>query len=212
MKKHLRQVCVRPCVVLHLINCLIDQDHEIFRGKGSVELLKRKIRRAVEREYPETEARKPEKDRQGVIPPSILKELERAEEEIAKAKSQHQRLQPEKNATPGDSARIVEAAFDNVRPMTFTADKSVASSTDPERLRQGKFGDIYVATKRKFMDQWNTKYSSLALPFVICRTFSGPDYDPNAKARRLEDRCCFVNPQLFCQFFSRRCEAQCSVD
>ena len=55
-------------------------------------------------------------------------------------------------------------------------------------------------------------WHSSALPFVICRTCSGPDYDPDSKARRLEDRGCFVNPQLFCQFFSRRCEAQCSVD
>ena len=51
-KKHLRQVHVRPYVLVKLLDYLIDQGHEVFRGKGSAALLKERMRAAVAREYP----------------------------------------------------------------------------------------------------------------------------------------------------------------
>ena len=53
--KTLEQLKVRPWVVLRLIYYPIDQNHAVFRGKGTAIVLKERMRTAVEREYPETE-------------------------------------------------------------------------------------------------------------------------------------------------------------
>ena len=71
-KKHLKQIMVRPYVLIALLDFLIDRNHEVFRGKGSAEQLRAKVRNAVQREYPETEADKPEGERLGHTPPSIF--------------------------------------------------------------------------------------------------------------------------------------------
>ena len=47
---------VRPYVLFALLDFLIDRNHEVFRGKGSAQELRAKVRNAVQREYPETEA------------------------------------------------------------------------------------------------------------------------------------------------------------
>ena len=70
--RKLKQLHVRPFIVLQLLYYLIDQNHEVFRGKGTAIELKAKMRAAVEREYPETEAGVPESQRQGHIPESLL--------------------------------------------------------------------------------------------------------------------------------------------
>ena len=62
-KKHLKEVHVRPFVLIMLMDALIEQEHEVFRGKGTASFLRAKIRRAIEREYPETEADIPEDQR-----------------------------------------------------------------------------------------------------------------------------------------------------
>ena len=76
-----RQIYVRPFVVLRLLYHLIDSGHEAFRDKGSAEALKRQMREAVEQEYPEPEPDVPEEHRQGLIPPSIKEVLDAAEAE-----------------------------------------------------------------------------------------------------------------------------------
>ena len=70
--RKLKQLHVRPFIVLQLLYYLIDQNHEVFRGKGAAIELKAKMRAAVEREYPETEPDVPESQRQGHIPESLL--------------------------------------------------------------------------------------------------------------------------------------------
>ena len=70
--RKLKQLHVRPFIVLQLLHYLIDQNHEVFRGKGTAIELKAQMRAAVEREYPETEAGKSESQRQGHIPESLL--------------------------------------------------------------------------------------------------------------------------------------------
>eukprot|EP00973_Karenia_brevis_P061884 8607411-Karenia_brevis.AAC.1 len=59
-KKHLKQVMVRPFVLLALLNFLIDHNHEVFRGREDAERL-REI--AVEKEYPDEEKHLPESER-----------------------------------------------------------------------------------------------------------------------------------------------------
>ncbi len=51
--KHLRQVHVRPFVLIRLLEQLIDQGHAAFRGKGAPHTLKQKMRAAVQTQYPE---------------------------------------------------------------------------------------------------------------------------------------------------------------
>ena len=64
-KKHLKQVQVRPFVLLHLLYFLIDRNHEVFRGKGTAQDLKRRMDAAVAEEHMEQEAHMPEAERQG---------------------------------------------------------------------------------------------------------------------------------------------------
>ena len=59
LKKHLKQIMVRPYVLIVLMGYLIEQNHEVFRGKGSAGELRDRMRKAVAKEYPETEAEKP---------------------------------------------------------------------------------------------------------------------------------------------------------
>ena len=60
------EASARPTFVLiALLDFLIDRNHEVFRGKGSAQDLRAKVRSAVQREYPETEADKPENERLG---------------------------------------------------------------------------------------------------------------------------------------------------
>ena len=72
LEKHLRQLRVRPFVLLLLLDFLIQRQHELFRNKGGPEEPRRKMRRIVQEEYPETEAHVPEGLRQEHAPPSIL--------------------------------------------------------------------------------------------------------------------------------------------
>ena len=133
-KKHLKQLMVRPYVLIALLDFLIDRNHEVFRGKGSAQDLRAKMRSAVQREYPETEADKPESERQGHIPPSIEAMLDATEQENPKPgeateasfpgsggtterpKKKHRQLLGEKNATPGDGGRDLHECLDNIRP------------------------------------------------------------------------------------------------
>ena len=81
LKKQLKQVHVRPFVLVLLLDYLIEQRHEVFVGKGSAEELRQRMRAAVAREYPEQEADIPEEERQGTMPPSILEVLRAQEAE-----------------------------------------------------------------------------------------------------------------------------------
>ena len=59
---------VRPFVLVALLDYLIAQNHEVFRGKGSAQELRARMREAVEREHPEMEADKAPEARQGTMP------------------------------------------------------------------------------------------------------------------------------------------------
>ena len=85
MNKYLKQVHVRPFVLLLLLYALIDSGHEVFRGKGSVDTLKSRMRAAVEKEYPETEADVPQEQRKGAIPAAILDVLKDTEDNTKKS-------------------------------------------------------------------------------------------------------------------------------
>ena len=73
-------------------------------------------------------------------------------------------------------------------------------------------GGLHVQTGSKPIDQWNGKYFSQVLPFVIPRMVSGPDYDPLRRWRRRCDDAPHVSVQSFVAGFARRVEASCRVD
>ena len=79
LNKHLKQIMVRPYVLVALLNYLIEQNHEVFRGKASAEELREQMRKKVEKEYPETEANTPQAERTGAIPTSVLELLEESQ-------------------------------------------------------------------------------------------------------------------------------------
>ena len=81
LKKHLKQIMVRPFVLVALLDFLIDRNHEVFRGKGSPQELRAKMRAAVAREYPETEACKPEAEH---MIEAIIKQFQCGELEVGK--------------------------------------------------------------------------------------------------------------------------------
>jgi len=219
----LRQVMARPFVLLHLLDYLIDHNHEVFRGKGSAEKLKRQMREAVEREYPEREAHIEECARTGSIPPSILQLLEEAQLERDQAEEHCQRnglkrkrVLDDKNSTPGDGATSVENCLNDLRPHAMCVDKSVQACSDPATLREGaleRYGDLNVKTGGKEILQFHSKYFSQILPFVIPYMVSGPDFFPDKRWRRSShENAPWVSPQMFAASFAQRVEAQCRVD
>ena len=231
-KRNLRQLHVRPYVLLLLLYYLIDQNHEVFRGKGTAQQLKAKMRSAVEKEYPETEEHLPWEERDGHLPASILQTLREAEEQkAAEGRSQKQlHINRDKNATPGDGPTSLEKCLDDIRPHAVCVDKSVEACTDPATLREGglrkygsllkdamgqkaveKYGELYISSGRKEIPQWHSKYFSQVMPFVIPRMVSGPDYDPEKRWRRSADAP-FVSVRAFAAGFARRVEAFCRTD
>ena len=193
-QKHLKQVMVRPFVLIHLLDFLIDRNHEVFRGKGSPAELRERMRTAVRREYPEIEDG-PEEERVGTVPPSILqllREVEEGKETNADVSdrapllppSRRRRLLTEKNATPGDGARALETCLEDLRPYAMCLDKSVQACSDPATLREGaleRYGELHVRTGGKEILQFHSKYFSQILPFVIPFMVSGPDFFPDKR-------------------------------
>ena len=60
--------------------------------------------------------------------------------------------------------------------------------------------------------QWETKYFSQILPFVMPYMASGPDYHPHQRWRRNFEGVPFVSPEVFAATFGRRVEWQCRAD
>ena len=155
LQKHIKHIMVRPFVLIALLDYLIEQNHEVFRGKGSAEELRRRMRDAVAKEYPETEENTTPEDREGSVPTAVAELL--AELDIDKdgsdagapAMKRPRHYITEKNATPGDGARCLEECLDNVRPHAICVDKSAAAASDPGTLREGAregFGELHIQT------------------------------------------------------------------
>jgi hypothetical protein len=189
-KKHLKQVHVRPFVLIALLDFLIDRNHEAFRGKGSAEELRVRMRTAVAREYPETEANVPDNAKTGHIPQSVLEVLEEntGSTGVGGATGEYEckkrRMVNEKNATPGDGAKTLENCLEDLRPHAMCLDKNVKACSDPATLRHGaleRYGELHINTGRKERVQFHSKYTSLVLPFVVPRMVSGPDYYPDRR-------------------------------
>ena len=206
LHKYIKQLRVRPYVLLLLLDFLIDRQHEIFRGKGSPAELKQLMRKVVAAEYPEREGHLPPRDRQGEVPASIASKIREMEEAKRKAEMEGQswcskkHLFREKNATPGDAATCVSRCVDEIRPIAMCVDRNNTSTCTPADAREGSMslfghthaqadaregsmtqcGHIHAQTGSRFRSQWCPQYFSEALPFVIPRMVSGPDFRDEA--------------------------------
>ena len=152
----------------------------------------------VAEEYPEPEPEKPEHERQGAIPRSVLEVLEEfekdAQADAAGGGRKITKLSNEKNATPGDGARSTETCLDDIRPHTISLGSSSAAITDPASDRVHGFessnsspdavpndaatGNLTVKTGMKMENMWKTEYPSQILPFVIPKMVSGESRVP----------------------------------
>ena len=221
IRKYLKAVHVRPFVVLLLLHYLIDQEHEVFAGKGIVTALKERMRLAVEREYPETEAETPIQDRVGHLPESLRQLIEEQQRDDMEQEGSCARmpyrdiLGDAKNATPGTNLVPADAMFAEIRPHTVTMDKTSKTCTDPDTQRTAAFtqyGELAVVTSTEAVKQYDASYFALALPFVIPIMASGPDFYKDARWRRTHPDAPWFGPAEFAQSFARRIEAQCKVD
>ena len=224
MEKHIKQLRVRPFVLLLLLEFLIDRRHEVFKGKGSPEELKRKMREIVAREYPEREGHIDLDQRAGEVPQGILETMREMEENqrcaaaAGKTWCKRERLFRDKNATPGDKGDVVNECLGDVRPMAMCVDRSTHSISTPAATREGAFsgfGHLAVQTGNKYMSQWCPQYFSQILPFVIPRMVSGPDFrqeDAQPWRRQRYSDAPRVHPMRFCAGFARRAEACCRTD
>ena len=74
MAKVLRQLTVRPFVLLQLLYFLIEHNHEVFRKKGSMAELRQQMQAAVQRLYPvaESELHKPVEEQESHLPDDLV--------------------------------------------------------------------------------------------------------------------------------------------
>ena len=147
------------------------------------------------------------------MPPSILEVLRAQEAEKhddgPPVREKRRKLLGEKNATPAAES------LENIRPQAVCQDKSPQACSDPATLRQGaleRYGDLFAETGGKLVPQWESKYFSQVLPFVIPRMVSGPDYDPSRRWRRRYDDAPYVSAPQFAAGFARRVEGSCRTD
>ena len=74
MAKVLRQLTVRPYVLLQLLYFLIEHNHEVFRNKGGMNELRQQMEEAVAKLYPiaESERFKPAEEQESQLPDDLV--------------------------------------------------------------------------------------------------------------------------------------------
>ena len=226
LNKVLRQLSVRPFVLLQLLYYLIEQRPEIFRGSKSARQLREEMRVLVSQEYPlgQDEAARPEEEREWHVPEGFVTMT--TKEGLRPAKKP--RLIQEKHATPDAGPMAMESCLSSGRPASIVLEQSVEASTDPDALRANAVartaglqdGVLNVQTDNKLVPQWHGRYFSQILPFVIPFMVSGPDFEFSTGAQRWrrKDAAGFklpapwVSASTFTAGFARRCESQCRQD
>ena len=197
--KKLKDLKVRPFVVLLLLHWLIDRNHPVFKGKGTSADLKARMKAAVEREYPETEADVPHEKREGHIPACLLALLDEVQ---AAKRIRLTSVQDEKNATPGAGARDPSDCLTNVQPVFLTMDRSARSASDTATQREQAVlahdtASLTIQTAAKFVDTWESDYAWKAFPYSITRPVSGGDFRPDKSRGRRHEESPVLGPQQF---------------
>ena len=213
--QHLKQVHLRPGILVLLLEELFSRKHEAFLESYPAQRMHKDWERAVLEKYPEKEGHIPLSERKGFIPDGIREEIEESVKKIEERNEKRRRvIHATKNATPGDAEQKLETCLDDVRPKAFTLDLKPSDCSNPDSIRGGvleRYGELDIQTGNKLLSQWESKYFSLILPFVIPRMVSGPDFRPEDKWRRLETSP-VVSPHEFTRGMARRVEGQIRND
>ena len=230
--QHLKQVHLRPAILILLLQELFRSKHEAFVGSLAGESMNmeldapddgdsvsarfaKSLADAVHQHYPEQEAPLLLNARRGSIPEGIREEIEeqKHKQDGLPQKKQHT-LHSTKNATPGDAAQELSSSLDDVRPKAFTLDLKPSDCTTPDLQRSGtlqRYGELHIQTGNKLQSQWESKYFSKALPFCFPRMVSGPDFKVDDKWRR-GNMSAVVTPLEFNRGIARRVEGQIRND
>ena len=80
MEQHLKEVQIRPFVLLLLLKELINRRHGAFDDNIHAQRLKERMERAVAMRYPEQEPDAPDDEKQGTIPPFASRRIFAASE------------------------------------------------------------------------------------------------------------------------------------
>jgi hypothetical protein len=190
MAKVLRQLTVRPFVLIQLLYFLIEHNHEVFRNKGSMMELRQKMKEAVAKLYPtsDSEKLKPAELQESQLPDDLVDLINPSSSE---RKTKTVQLIREKNSTPGDGGAAASSCLWHNRPHAVAAGVSTGAISDPSSARVAaimQHGKIEVQTGHKLISQWESKYISQVLPFVIPFMVSGPDYSFHDKTNRWRRR------------------------
>ena len=153
----------------------------------------------------------PIQERLGSLPDRIRQEIEDAARRVEEnPKNKRRIISSTKNATPGDAEQERGNCLGDLRPKAFTVDLKPSDCTTPDAVRGGaleRYGELQIQTGNQLLSQWESKYFSQILPFVIPRMVSGPDFNPEAKWRRFPDSP-RVTPLQFTKAMARRIEGQ----
>ena len=183
--KFFKQAQLRAHVVLKLLYLLIERDHPSFRGKGSADNLRRMMREAVAARYPNPEeAHLPESQRQGIIPPAVLKEIEIAH---VASRNKGASLVYDKAATPAERSEVLDSLSETIRPNAIVEERHADTTLDCNAAHANAFADygvLKVQTGSTFVDQWKSEYVAQAMPFTFSRPVGGPQYGDEVPARR----------------------------
>ena len=116
MGEVLRQLTVRPFVLLQLLYFLIDHNHEVFRNKGNINELREQMRQAVAKLYPicEADKLKPAEEQTSQLPDDLVDLIQPS---TSARKTKTVQLIREKNATPGDGGSAPTESLWHNRPQ-----------------------------------------------------------------------------------------------
>ena len=222
MDKVMRQLTVRPFVLLQLLYFLVERRPAMWREQGSLPVMKQQLAEAVRRHYPvaASEQDRPVEKQEWTIPPDLL---EVATEFIQdkNGKTKEANLIKDKCAVPGTGGITEESIVEDTRPSTVSAGLTTQSYSDPASMRTGalmRHGTLRIQTSETLMSQWHSLHFAEILPFVIPFMVSGPDYafyQAKKRGRRgTEDDpyALWVSPLRFVAAVARRCESQMKRD
>ena len=221
--QHLKQVHLRPGILVLLLKELFARKHEAFLGSHAAQCMERHLNdkgvpdfeKLVHDKYPEFEANIALSEREGSIPKELREEIEGLTQKMEEKNTKKRRvIHITKNATPGDAEQKLENCLDDVRPRSFTLDLKPSDCTTPDALKGGaleRYGDLNVNVGNQLLSQWESQYFAKILPFVLPRMVSGPDFRPDDKWRRKTDSP-VVTPQEWTRGMARRVEGQIRND
>ena len=223
LNKWLPMARLRPHVVLQLLFTLVDSRFPFCKGSKTAQQLKQQFRANVALRYPtsDDEIHLPEHEREGKIPPEVLRILRESTQSVPEAENTGIL---EKHATPPAAAETLSAVLEHVRPSALFSDRNdndVVPANCKEVLALGslsrvqwrgglkqpdEISKLQVTTGNKFeINQWNAGYVSLAFPFCYPRAVGGADW-PNRERLRRHAKAAVVHPWVFAKMLARRVE------